>query len=217
MTIDLSQPITREDCLAADATDPLAHFKDRFDLPQGVIYLDGNSLGARPKGAAERAEEVIKEEWGNDLITSWNTQNWFELPTILGDKISRLIGGDGGECVVTDTTSVNLFKALAAALEIQVQDAPNRKVIISERENFPSDLYIIEGMARFLDRGYQLRLVDENHPLDSLLDDSVAVVVLTEVNYRTGALWDMPHVTKQAHDAGALVIWDLCHSAGALP
>src|SRR5690625_1873597 len=104
MTIDLSQPITREDCLAADATDPLAHFKDRFDLPQGVIYLDGNSLGARPKGAAERAEEVIKEEWGNDLITSWNTHNWFELPTILGDKISRLIGGDGGECVVTDTT-----------------------------------------------------------------------------------------------------------------
>lgn len=216
-SLDLTIPVTRDACVAADQTDPLASFKERFLLPEGVIYLDGNSLGPLPRGAAERAAAVIEQEWGTDLITSWNVHRWFDQPKVLGEKINRLIGGEDGGCVVTDTTSVNLFKALAAALAIQAVDAPGRRVIISERDNFPSDLYIIEGMIRFLNRDYELRLIDESHSLDDLLDDQVAAVVLTEVNYRSGALWDMTQVTQLIHDSGALAIWDLCHSVGALP
>lgn len=224
MSIDLTATVTREDCVRADEVDVLAPFKGRFLLPEGVIYLDGNSLGPRPRGAVERATQVIEQEWGRDLIGSWNTAGWFELPQRLGAKIGRLIGSrssDGaaaaGGCVVTDNTSLNLFKVLAAALAIQDADAPARRVIVSERENFPTDLYMIEGLTRFLDRGYELRLIDDDHPLESLLTDEVAVVALSHVNYRSGALWDMAAVTRQVHDAGALVIWDLCHSVGALP
>ncbi len=217
MAIDLTQTISREDCVAADTTDPLAPFRDRFLIPEGVIYLDGNSLGVRPKGAQERAEEVVKQEWGEDLVTSWNKNGWFDLPKRLGDKINQLVGGGEGGCVVTDSTSVNLYKVLSAAVQIQKEDAPERKVIISERDNFPTDLYIIEGLIGQLDDGYELRLIDEENPLEDLLDDNVAVVLLAGVNYRTGAMWDMKEVTKQIHDAGALAVWDLSHSSGAVP
>lgn len=213
----MTELTTREDCLRADQQDPLAGFRERFTIPEGLIYLDGNSLGAMPADAPARAAELVTQEWGCDLIGSWNTHDWFNLPSHLGDLISPIIGGQDGQTVVTDSTSVNLFKALAAALRIEEADRPGRRVIISERDNFPTDLYIIEGMAAFLDRGYELRLIDDDQVnLEDLLDEDVAAVVLSHVNYRTGLLRDMAAITAQTHDAGALMIWDLCHSVGAL-
>lgn len=208
---------TREACVAADVNDPLGSFRDRFSLPDGIIYLDGNSLGVLPKGAPERASHVIHQEWGTDLIGSWNKNHWFDLPARIGGKLADLLGGTEGACVATDTTSLNVFKALGAALDIQRQDHPERRVIISERENFPSDLYMIEGMIRTLDKGYELRLIDEELSLEAALGDDVAVVLLTQVNYRTGRLWDMAAETAKIQAAGALAIWDLCHSVGAVP
>ncbi|MGL3807894.1 kynureninase [Paeniglutamicibacter sp. R2-26] len=209
---------------AADNNDSLARFRERFSLPEGLIYLDGNSLGPLPLGAAERAAEVINNEWAHGLIRSWNTAGWFDLPSRLGDKLSKLIGGNDGETVVTDTTSLNLFKALASAVRIQQQDAPGRRVILTERDNFPTDIYIAEGISDFLNsvnaetgEHYEVRLIDENLGLEEALDDSVAVLALSHVNYRTGAMWDMDKVTAAAHAAGALVIWDLAHAAGAVP
>lgn len=210
-------PTSRQECLEADRLDPLAAYRDRFDLPESVIYLDGNSLGALPKAAPARAAEVISRQWGGDLIRGWNTHGWFDMPTRIGAKLSRLMAGDRGACVATDTTSVNIFKAVAAALDIQRRDQPGRRVIVSERDNFPTDLYVIEGLISFLDRGYELRLIDDDNPLEAALRDDVAVILLSHVNYRTGRLWDMTATTRQAHDAGALAIWDLCHSVGALP
>ncbi|AZY47873.1 kynureninase [Bordetella avium] len=208
---------TREDCLAADRADPLASIKAEFDLPAGVLYLDGNSLGAKPRAAAARAQAVVQEEWGQGLIRSWNTAGWFDLPARLGAKLAPLLGVAGEEVVVTDSTSLNLFKALAAALRIQGRDAPARRVIVSERDNFPTDLYMIEGMMDFLDKGYELRLIDEHLPLEAALDDNVAVLALSHVNYRSGAMYDMAAVSALAHEHGALVIWDLAHAAGAVP
>ncbi|PTU67011.1 kynureninase [Chromobacterium sp. Panama] len=207
---------TREACLIADQQDPLAGFRQRFDLPANTFYLDGNSLGVLPKGALERSRQVITGEWGHDLIRSWNTAGWFDMPTRLGDKLAPLLGAGPGETVVTDTTSLNLFKALAAALRIQRQAHPQRKVILSERDNFPTDLYMIQGMIEFLQQGYELRLIDEALPLEQALDEDVAVLLLSHVNYRTGYLYDMAAVTRSAHQRGALAIWDLAHSAGAL-
>ncbi|EEG06785.1 kynureninase [Pseudogulbenkiania ferrooxidans] len=208
---------TREACLAADRQDPLAALKHQFDLPPGVIYLDGNSLGVLPKAARARSAEVIDQEWGVGLIRSWNTASWFDLPARLGDKLSRLIGANDGEVVVTDTTSLNLFKSLAAALRIQQQDHPERRVIVSERDNFPTDLYMIQGMIDLLQQGYQLRLIDDATPLEAALGDDVAVLLLSHVNYRTGYLYDMAATTALAHRHGILTLWDLAHAAGAVP
>ena len=209
--------ITREDCVRRDASDPLAGFREEFALPEGVVYLDGNSLGARPRTAAARAAEVVEREWGDDLIGSWNTAGWWELPGRLGDRLAPLIGGAPGTTVVTDTTTGNLFKALAAALTIQAERAPGRRVIISERDNFPTDLYVAAGLAELLGQGHELRLLDSPDELDAALADGPAVVTLSHVNYRTGALWDLADVTARVHAAGALVVWDLAHSVGALP
>lgn len=208
---------TREACVNADRQDPLAHVKEQFDLPPGVLYLDGNSLGVLPKTAAARAAQVITEEWGTGLIRSWNTAGWFDLPAHLGDKLGSLLGAREGELVVTDTTSLNIFKALAAALRIQQQKHPKRRVILSERDNFPTDLYMIQGMIDLLQQGYEMRLIDDDLPLDKALDDSVAVMLLSHVNYRSGHMHDMAAVTAQAHACGALAIWDLAHAAGAVP
>ncbi|PPF44472.1 kynureninase [Pseudoclavibacter sp. AY1F1] len=208
---------SRQECVTADASDPLREFRRRFSVPENLVYLDGNSLGVLPKSAPERAKEIIETEWGNDLITSWNKNEWFALPLRLGKKIATLVGGDSGGCVATDTTSINIYKALGAALQIQAEHHPERRVILSERDNFPTDLYIIEGLIRFLDRGYELRLVDDELCIEDALDEDVAVTLLTQVNYRSGSLWDIQRVTRLAHEVGALTIWDLCHSAGALP
>ena len=214
---------TRADCLALDARDPLAGLRTRFDLPEGVIYLDGNSLGARPRAALARAQDVVAREWGSDLIKSWNTAGWFDMPKRLGDRLAPLVGAGPGEVAVTDTTSLNLFKALAAALRLQSEGASagrrggDRRTIVTERSNFPTDIYMAEGLSRWLERGYRVRLVDSVDEIPAALDADCAVLMLTHVNYRTGYQHDMASLTRLAHEAGALAVWDLAHSAGAVP
>ncbi|HEY0063933.1 MAG TPA: kynureninase [Telluria sp.] len=210
--------MTRQDCLARDAADILAGLRSQFALPEGVIYLDGNSLGARPAAALARVQDVVAREWGNDLIRSWNTAGWFDLPKRLGDRLGRLLGAHDGEVVVNDTTSLNLFKALAAALHIQEHgEGAGRRVIVTERSNFPTDIYMAEGLASWLARGYEVRLVDSVEQIAAAIDDETAVLMLTHVNYRTGYQHDMAALTAHAQSRGALVIWDLAHSAGAVP
>ena len=209
----------RTACELRDQNDSLRSYREKFILPPETIYLDGNSLGARTKGAAERAQEVIAEEWGTGLIRSWNTAGWFDLPAKLGDTVSTIIGGGAGSTVVTDSTSINLFKAASAALKIQATDSPERRVIITQRENFPSDIYMLQGLAAQLGDGYEVRLVDDAEVtagFPNTMTDEVALVVLTHVNYRTGRLFDMGSTTSAIHAGGAMVVWDLCHSAGAL-
>ena len=206
--------ISRADCLALDSADPLAHLRERFILPENLIYLDGNSLGAQPAAALARVRQVVAQEWGIDLIRSWNQAGWFDMPLRLGDLLAPLIGAAAGEVAVTDSTSINLFKVLAAAL--QLQESTGRRVIVTERGNFPSDLYIAEGLTRWLARGYQLRLVDSAAELHGAIDADTAVVMLTHVNYRTGHLHDLSAITRHAQAQGALTIWDLAHSAGAV-
>ena len=206
--------ITLQDCQARDAADPLRTLRDLFSIPDGLIYLDGNSLGVSPKTAAARAAQVVSQEWGQGLIRSWNTAGWFDLPQRLGNQIAPLIGAGQGEVVVADTTSINLYKVLSAAMSIAHADSPGRRVVLSERSNFPTDLYIAEGLCA--QRGYTLQLV-EPHEIAAHLNQDLAVLMLTHVNYRTGAMHDMAALTHAAHAAGALVVWDLAHSAGAVP
>lgn len=208
---------TRTHCLTLDAQDPLAPLRDQFALPAGVIYLDGNSLGARPVAALARAQAVIVEEWGNGLIRSWNSAGWADLSQRLGNRLAPLIGARDGEVVITDTTSINLFKVLSAALTVQRERAPSRKVIVSEASNFPTDLYIAEGLTELLQQGYSLRLVNSPDELPQAIDQDTAVVMLTHVNYKTGYMYDMQAQTALSHECGALAIWDLAHSAGAVP
>jgi len=208
--------ITLNDCAQLDRHDPIAHLREQFNLPPDVIYLDGNSLGAQPKAAAARTQQIVQHEWGNDLIRSWNTAGWFELPSRLGDMLAPLIGAKSGEVVVTDSTSINLFKALAAALQMQEKKHPSKKIIVSERSNFPTDLYMIQGLTDWLNLGYELHLVDKPEQLTSAINKDTAAVVLTQVNYRSGEQLDMRALTAHAHAQGALTIWDLAHSAGAL-
>jgi kynureninase len=208
---------TRNACLALDAEDSLAPLRQQFALPQGVIYLDGNSLGARPVAALARAQQVIEQEWGDGLIRSWNSAGWRALSERLGDQLAGLIGAGKGEVVVTDTTSINLFKVLSAALQVQNLRAPGRRVIVTESSNFPTDLYIAEGLAEMLQQGYSLRLVDSPEELPQAIDQDTAVVMLTHVNYKTGHMHDMQATTALIHECGALAIWDLAHSAGAVP
>ncbi|MER5439484.1 kynureninase [Streptomyces sp. NPDC002790] len=204
---------TRALCEQYDAADPLASLREEFVLPEGVNYLDGNSLGALPRAARTRVGEMVDVEWGQGLIRSWNTAGWFDKPAVLGDRLAPLIGAGPGEVVVCDSTSINLFKVFSAALGMR----PDRKVVVSEAGSFPTDLYMMEGATGLLD-GYQRRLVGADAPtLEEALDENVAVVVLSHVDYRTGQLHDMASVTELAHSHGALVIWDLCHSVGALP
>jgi kynureninase len=205
--------ITLQDCRALDAQDPLRDLRHQFILPEGMIYLDGNSLGVLPKTAAARVAEAVTNEWGQGLIRSWNSAGWFDLPQRLGDKIARLIGAAPGEVVATDSTSINLYKVLSAALNMAAFDAPARKVIVSERSNFPTDLYIAEALCR--ERGLRLHLVEPGDITTSLTRE-VAVLMLTHVNYRTGAMHNMQAITAAAHAAGALAVWDLAHSAGAV-
>lgn len=206
--------MTRNDALALDAADPLAALREQFALPPGVIYLDGNSLGVLPRTTAARVQQVVSAEWGAELIKSWNSAGWITLPQRIGDKIARLVGAHTGELVVADSTSVNLFKVLSAALCIAHEESASRRVILSERSNFPTDLYIAEALAR--ERGFELVLVEADE-IRAKLDHRVAVLMLTHVNYRNGRMHDMAALTHAAHEAGALALWDLAHSAGAVP
>jgi len=211
---ELLPTASRDDCVALDRADPLAGLRDEFVLPEGVVYLDGNSLGALPRRTATRLAEVAAREWGEGLIRSWNDAGWIDLSQRIGDKIAALIGARAGEVSVADSTSLNLFKALSAATALQAADAPGRRVILSERGNFPTDLYIAESIAA--SHGLVLRLADGAR-IDDALNDDVAALMLTHVNYRSGRMHRLAETTRAAHAAGALVVWDLAHSAGAVP
>lgn len=197
---------------ALDREDPLRRFRERFDLPEGVIYLDGNSLGAMPRQAAQRVNQAVTYEWGRGLVRSWNQHGWVDLPQRLGEKIGRLIGARPGETLVADSTSVNLFKLLAMALRLR----PDRRVILSESANFPTDLYIAEGLVDLLGGRHELKLAAAE-AMEDAINEEVAVVMLSHINYRTGRMYDLPRLTARAHAAGALMLWDLAHSAGAVP
>ena len=196
----------RDACRALDAQDPLREFKDEFVLPDGVIYLVGNSLGALPRRAPERVARVVSQEWGRELVGGWNSAGWFDQPLTVGDRLAPLIGVGAGQVVVGNTTSIAVFQAVSAALRLR----PERRVIVADVTNFPTDNYMIEGLVKAHGGGYEIR--DFTEPLD----DDVAVVLLSEVNYRTGARYDVPVVTAQVQEAGALMVWDVCHSAGAM-
>lgn len=206
-----SQPpsLDRNACEAMDRDDPLASLRDRFLLPDGLIYLDGNSLGPLPKTAGERVRRTLEEEWGRDLITSWNKAGWMDLPRRIGARIAALVGAEADEVIVADSTSVDLYKCAAAALELK---AP-RRAIVAEAGDFPTDLYMLQGLARTT--GAELRMVAPDQ-VAAALDESVAALVLTHVNYRTGEIHDMAGLTRRAHEVGALAVWDLSHSAGVL-
>ena len=205
---------TLQDCRALDAQDPLRPLREHFTLPEGVIYLDGNSLGALPRAAPAHVAKVVAQEWGQDLITSWNKADWVNLPQRLGDQFAPWIGAGPGQVVFTDTTSINLYKVLSAAAQVARQDHPGRTRVLSERSNFPTDLYIAESVCA--QHGLQLVLLEPDD-IDAALTDDVALLLLTHVNYRTGAMHDMAATTARAHARGIVCVWDLCHSAGAVP
>ena len=201
--------ISRSDAEALDAADGLAFARSRFSLPDGVIYLDGNSLGALPRRTPARVADTVTNEWGKGLIRSWNDAGWIDAPTAIGAKIARLIGADGDGVIVTDSVSVNVFKLAAAALALR----PGRRVIVTEAGNFPTDVYVLQGLAALT--GIELRVVPSDE-IAAALDDTVALLLLTQTNYRSGAVHDMAALTAAAHAAGALACWDLSHSAGAI-
>jgi kynureninase len=211
---------SRDDCAAADAADPLAVHREAFFVPDGLVYLDGNSLGPLPRATAARVRQVVEREWGHGLIRSWNDAGWIEAPRRVGAKIARLVGARPHEVLCADSTSVNLFKVLATALRMQAgqphSSKRERRLILSERGNFPTDLYIAQGLVDLLGERFELKRVDFGE-VATAIDGSVAALMLTHVHYKSGAMHDMAALTRRAHEAGALAIWDLAHSAGAVP
>lgn len=186
--------------------------KHMFDIPENVIYLDGNSLGPLPKGANDRATDVVTNEWGSQLIKAWNTADWISLPTRVGDRIAALLGAPAGSIATGDTLSIKVYQALAAALKM----SPDRRVILSDSGNFPTDLYMAQGLIETIGQGYELRTPAPENVADAITDE-VAVVMITQVDYRSGRMHDMKAITEKAHAAGAVMIWDLAHSVGAVP
>jgi kynureninase len=205
-----SAPISRTSCLALDAQDPLAACRERFALPPGVIYLDGNSLGAMPRAVPARMQRAIEQEWAVGLIRSWNDADWYPAPQRVGGRIAQLIGAQAHEVIVADSISVNLFKLLVAALRLR----PGRTLILGEDGNFPTDAYVAGGVAELTNARFQAVAPED---VIAALNDDVAVLTLTHVNYKSGSVYDMAAITRRAHEVGALVIWDLAHTAGALP
>jgi kynureninase len=201
--------VTLEDAQQLDASDPLAFARERFRIPEGLIYLDGNSLGALPAGTQARVDALIADEWGKDLISSWTRHGWIDWPVRIGEKLAPVVGAKASELLVADSTSVCLFKLLAAA----AQARPGRRIILGQQGNFPTDTYVAEGLAQML--GMELRLVEPDSAIGAIGED-VAVVMLTHVDYRSSARFDIRAVNEAAHAAGSLVIWDLSHSAGAV-
>jgi kynureninase len=208
----LNLTLTRDDCAALDQTDPLASARDEFYLPDDLVYLDGNSLGPVPKATPGRVAQAVEQEWGEGLIRSWMAAGWMEMPQRIGDKLARLIGAGPGEVVCTDSTSINVFKVIAAAVKLN----SGRRVILSERDNFPTDLYMAQGLIELMGGSHELRLVHIDELVDAI-DEDTAVVMLTHCNYKTGRMYDMADITARAHAQGALMMWDLAHSIGAVP
>ena len=204
--------MNRADCQVLDRADPLAAKRNLFHLPNGMIYLDGNSLGMMPKNVPARVHDAMQKQWGETLIKSWNEHGWFHLAQKIGDRLARLIGAPQASVIAGDTISINLFKLLAAAAKM----SPQRRVILSDNGNFPSDLYVAQGFRDLLDDGYELRVVAPDDVMGAI-DETVAFTMITEVDYRSARLHDMKAVTAMAHAVGALTIWDLAHSAGATP
>jgi kynureninase len=207
-----NMPLDQARCQQLDRDDPLAHCRDRFELPEGLIYLDGNSLGAMPSSMSEMMQQTLSSEWSGDLIQSWNKAGWAQLSQTLGDQLGTLVGADQGQIVVCDTTSSNLYKAIRAACDL----CPQRNVVLTQRDNFPTDLYIIEGAMTGVERNMKCDTVAQQDIFDAL-DEQIAVVVLSHINYKSGEILPMREITEAAHRVGALVIWDLCHSAGVIP
>ncbi len=204
--------LTRSDFETLDQNDSLAPLRDQFSLAQDLIYLDGNSLGVLPKATAAYVQEVITQQWGKDLIRSWNCNQWMKKPAQLGDKIGQLIGAKAGQVLSCDTTSINIFKLAAAAVKMR----PGRSKLITETGNFATDLYLLQGLAKLLGDQVQVVALPRKQVLDAI-DDDTALVLLTHVHFKTGAMWDMPAVTQQVQQHAALMMWDLCHSVGAMP
>ena len=204
--------VSRQDCIAMDANDPLAHFRSEFSLPAGTVYLDGNSLGALPRRVVARMQTAISEEWGMGLIRSWNDADWYLAPQRAGAAIARLIGVEGDEVIACDSTSVNLYKVLIAGLKLR----PGRRVIVSERGNFPTDVYVSARVAEM--QGVELRCVEPDQIFAAIAEagQDLALVHLTHVNYKTGLVYDMAAITRATQAVGALSVWDLAHSAGTL-
>ena len=201
-----------EDFQLLDDRDPLAHTRDRFDLPLDTLYFTGNSLGAMPKTIPDRLQKFVTYEWGQGLIRSWLQNDWYQMPQVVGDKLANLIGANQGEVIICDTTSINLHKLVVTALNLR----PGRNKIITTSDNFPTDLYILQGLAETLDRNIDLIVADPDEFLDSM-DKNTALLALAHVSYKTGSLYDMREVTRRAHEKGALMLWDLSHSCGAMP
>lgn len=210
-----NQDWTSEKLAALDANDPLGIFRDRFLIPEGTIYMNGNSLGPLSTDARNRLHTVIDREWGQELIKGWNTAGWYDITRRVGDKLAKIVGADEGEIVLCDSTSVNLFKAVAAALHIQNSKDPKRTKIISEAGNFPTDLYILDGVKNFVRGDVQVNICDRSEIFNAI-NDETAVVVLTHVHYVTGEIFPMEELTEHAHKNGALIVWDLSHSVGAV-
>lgn len=203
----------RADCIALDEADSLAGLRAHFRLEEGLVYLDGNSLGPLPHAVATRIDAVVNNEWGKDLIRSWNTHDWIDLPRKVGEKIAPLLGAAPGQVICADSTSVNLFKLLAAGLALN----PGRRVVMSSNSNFPTDLYMAQGLGQLVGEEHcELKIVDDED-IPAALDNNVAILMLTHVDFRSGAMHDMQSLTRLAHESGALVLWDLAHSAGAVP
>jgi kynureninase len=209
---------TRALCVEADEKDELRHFREQFKIPPNTIYLIGNSLGLCPADADKVANRVINKEWALNHIDSWNIAGWYQLPLRVGEKIGKLIGAGSNETIVSDSTSVNIFKCLGTSIAIQKIRAPERRTIVLERENFPTDLYMAQGLVNLLATDeYKIRYFDDDNQFENVLDDDVVVVLMSHVNYRTGQLHNMKLITNMAHKAGAHIIWDLCHSVGSVP
>lgn len=203
--------ISLQDCIQLDHQDPLAFLRGEFLLPEDIIHMDGNSLGALPKSTIQKMKKTIEEEWGNGLIHSWSQAGWFESPCRVGDKIAPLIGASKGEVLVTDSTSINLFKALTAAIGLN----DTRSILLSEKDNFPTDLYMMQGISHFTDNRIQTKIVSPEQLLASLTEE-VGVLLLTQVNYKTAQIKDLMTITKAAQDKGILTVWDLSHSVGSI-
>ena len=207
------QNLTRSDFEKLDELDAIAAFRDEFSLPEGDIYMSGNSLGAMPKKAMAKAQEIVLDNWGKSLIKSWNIHGWFTLSQTIGDKLAPTIGANPGEVVVTDATGINIFKVIAAGLAMN----PDRKKIVMEGSNFPTDNYTAQGLVKLLGDKHEIVFAEEEEGILDAIDESVAVVCITQVHYKSGRLLDMKKITEKTQACGAISIWDLCHSGGALP